>query len=333
MPQTDTNAVGVPSGVPISRLTSHVSRLSDHVSRLDALPSYLSRITSLLNPSSLKPFRMVVDCGNGMAGLTMPALAPHIPGTVIPLYWELDGTFPNHEPNPIKPENAQQLMAAVRDEHADIGFAFDGDADRIGVVDDRGVLVRGDLLTVLLAREVLQQHPGTTILYDLRASRVVAEEITKAGGVPIPTRVGHALIKKHLRDIGAAFAGELSNHFYFSDFAGVEASEYAMLLFLRVLSESGGKFSDLIAPLERYHHSGEINFEVRDKDAALRELEARYAPHARSASKLDGLSFDMGAWWFNLRPSNTEPLLRLVVETSTQRETEERVHELARAIG
>lgn len=309
-----------------------VQRQAGTVHQLDALPTYLQRITALVDPATLTPLRMVVDCGNGIGGLTMPHLAPRIPGTVIPLYWELDGTFPHHEPDPIKQENVRDCIAAVRAEGADIGFAFDGDADRLGVVDDRGVLVRGDLLTVLLAREVLRKHPGATILYDLRASRVVPEEIAKAGGVPVPTRVGHAFIKKHFRDVGAVFAGELSNHFYFGDFAGVEATEYAMFLFLKILSVSGRKFSELVAPLERYYHSPETNFSVSDTHAVLAALEERFAPHARAISRLDGISFDMGSWWFNIRPSNTEPLLRLVVETPTQRETEERVEEIGAII-
>lgn len=298
----------------------------------NVLEAYLARVTSIVSPSILAPFRMVVDCGNGMGGHTMPHLAPLIPGEVIPMYWELDGTFPNHEPNPIKPENVRDLAAAVRDAKADIGFAYDGDADRLGVVDERGELVRGDLLTVLLAREILRQHQGATILYDLRASRVVAEEVRRAGGVPQPTRVGHALIKKHLREAGAAFAGELSNHFYFKDFYGVECTELAMLMVLQVMGSARKPISELVRPLQRYHHSGEINFEVGEKDAVLRDLEERYAKGAKGISRLDGLSFDMGPWWFNVRPSNTEPLLRLVVETPTQRETESRVAELAAVI-
>ncbi|MDO8425206.1 MAG: phosphomannomutase/phosphoglucomutase [bacterium] len=303
-----------------------------HVTAASVLDPYLARVTSLLDPVSLPPFRMVVDCGNGMGGLTMPHLAPRIRGTVERLYWELDGTFPHHEPNPIKPENAADLMAAVRESRADIGFAFDGDADRIGVVDERGSLVRGDLLTVLFARAALARHPGATILYDLRASRAVPEEIRAAGGVPVATRVGHALIKKHLRDVGGVFAGELSNHFYFSEFSEMEATEYAMLQLLAIMGASGRKLSELIAPLERYHHSGEINFPADDNNAIFAALQERYAPTAREVSHLDGLTFDMGAWWFNVRPSNTEPLIRLVLETPAPRETEKMVAEIGRVI-
>ncbi|MBI4434748.1 phosphomannomutase/phosphoglucomutase [Candidatus Uhrbacteria bacterium] len=296
------------------------------------LDAYLKRVTSIVKPETLEPFRMIVDCGNGMGGHTMPHLAPLIPGEVIPMYWELDGTFPHHEPNPIKPENVRDLATAVRDAKAHIGFAYDGDADRLAVIDERGELVRGDLLTVLLAREILRQHPGATVLYDLRASRVVAEEVRRAGGVPQPTRVGHALIKKHLREAGAMFAGELSNHFYFKDFYGVECTELVMLMVLRVMGVARKPISELVRPLQRYHHSGEINFEVAEKDAVLRGLEERYAKHANGLSRLDGLSFDMGPWWFNVRPSNTEPLLRLVVETPNQHETAARVAEIAAVI-
>lgn len=302
------------------------------VETADVLDAYLARVTALVNPASLAPLRMVVDCGNGMGGLTMPRLAPQMRGDIERLFWELDGTFPNHGPNPIKAENVADLTAAVRTSGADVGFAYDGDADRLGVVDDRGALVRGDLLTVLLAREALRAHPGATVLYDLRASRVVAEEVRKAGGVPVPTRVGHALIKKHIRETGAVFAGELSNHFYFSEFWGVESTEYAMLLLLRILTTSGRKLSELVAPLARYHHSGEVNFEVVEKDAVLRALEERYAASAREVAHLDGLTIDMGVWWCNVRPSNTESLLRLVVETPSERETEVKVAELTRII-
>ncbi|MDO8598521.1 MAG: phosphomannomutase/phosphoglucomutase [bacterium] len=302
------------------------------VTSLDVMDDYLAAATAIINPATLRPLRMVVDCGNGMGGHTMPHLAPTIPGSVQPLYWELDGTFPNHEPNPIKPENVRALAEAVRESHANVGFAYDGDADRLGVVDEHGELVRGDLLTVLLAREILQKHPGATILYDLRASRTVAEEVRAAGGVPQPTRVGHALVKKHLREAGAAFAGELSNHFYFKDFYGVECTELAMLMVLHVLSAARKPLSELVRPLQRYHHSGEINFEVDEKDAVLRALEARYAKRAKGISRLDGLSFDMGSWWFNVRLSNTEPLLRLVVETPTAKETEECVQEIGKII-
>jgi len=330
--------------LPVSAVTGmrEIQQLVEHgqfpnsarggVRTTSVLDAYLARVTSIVNPETLPPFRMVVDCGNGMGGHTMPHLAPLIPGEVVRMFWELDGTFPNHEPNPIKPENVRDLITAVRDAKAHVGFAYDGDADRLGVVDERGELVRGDLLTVLLAREILRQHPGATILYDLRASRIVAEEVRRAGGVPQPTRVGHALIKKHFREAGAAFAGELSSHFYFKDFYGVECTELAMLMVLKVMGAVRKPISELMRPLQRYHHSGEINFEVEEKDAVLQHLEERFTKQAKSVSRLDGLSFDMGPWWFNVRPSNTEPLLRLVVETPTQKETESRVAELAAAI-
>ncbi|MFH1098404.1 MAG: phosphomannomutase/phosphoglucomutase [Candidatus Uhrbacteria bacterium] len=296
------------------------------------LEPYLAKVTFLANPATLSPMRLVVCCGNGMGGYTMPHLAPLIPGEVIPLHWELDGSFPNHEANPIKPENVRDVGEAVRDAHAAIGFAFDGDADRLGVIDERGDLVRGDLVTVLLARETLRSRPGATILYDVRASRVVPEAIRAAGGVPVPTRVGHALIKRHLREVGAAFAGELSGHFYFVDFYGVECTELAMLRILAILGQSGRTLSELIAPLQTTAYSGEINFESRDKEGALRELEARYAPKAHAVSKLDGLRVDFGDWWFLVRPSNTESLLRLIVETPSVQETERRVAEIGKLI-
>lgn len=297
------------------------------------LEPYLTRITSLVDPASLPPMRIVMCGGNGMGGVTLPHLAPRIPGAVIPLHWELDGSFPNHEANPIKPENVVDVGEAVRSSGADVGFAYDGDADRLGVIDERGQLVRGDLIGVLLAREVLRNLPGGHVLCDVRASRVCAEDIAAAGGTSEFTRVGHALIKKHLRDVGAAFAGELSGHYYFTNFYGVESTELAMLMLLQVLARERKPLSAIIAPLERYAYSGEVNFEVHDKDAVLSTLEAHYRPHAREVSSLDGLKFDMGPWWFLVRPSNTEPLLRLIVEAPTQEEMERRVAELSAVIG
>lgn len=303
------------------------------VTTADVLAPYLTRVTSLVDPASLPPMRIVICGGNGMGGVTLPHLAPRIPGAVIPLHWELDGLFPNHEANPIKPENVVDVGEAVRSSGANVGFAYDGDADRLGVIDERGQLVRGDLIGVLLAREVLRNFPGGHVLCDVRASRVCAEDITSAGGTSEPTRVGHALIKKHLRDVLAAFAGELSGHYYFTNFYGVESTELAMLMLLQVLARERKPLSAIIAPLERYAYSGEVNFEVRDKSAVLAALEARYRPHAREVSPFDGLKFDMGPWWFLVRPSNTEPLLRLIVEAPTQEEMERRVAELSAVIG
>lgn len=303
------------------------------VTTTDVLEPYLARVTSLVNPASLPPMRIVICGGNGMGGVTLPHLTPRIPGAVIPLHWELDGSFPNHEANPIKPENVADVGEAVRSSGADVGFAYDGDADRLGVIDERGELVRGDLIGVLLAREVLRNLPGGHVLCDVRASRVCAEDIAAAGGTSEPTRVGHALIKKHLRDVRAAFAGELSGHYYFTNFYDVESTELAMLMLLQMLARERKPLSAIIAPLKRYAYSGEVNFEVRDKDASLATLEARYRPHAREVSPLDGLKFDMGPWWFLVRPSNTEPLLRLIVETQTQEEMERRVAELSAVIG
>lgn len=296
------------------------------------LETYLTSVRTHEDPAALPPTRIVACAGNGMAGLTLPHLAPRIPGTVIPLHWELDGTFPHHEANPIKPENVRDVGEAVRSERATIGFAFDGDADRIGVVDERGELVRGDLVTVLLARDVLERQRGATILYDIRASRVVPEAIRAAGGVPVPTRVGHALIKRHLREVRAAFGGELSCHFYFGEYYGFECTELAMLRMLRILARAQQPLSEIVAPLMTTAYSGEINFTAADKDAAIRLLEERYAPHARAVNRMDGLQCDMGDWWFLVRPSNTEPLLRLIVETPTQRETDRHVEEIGKLV-
>ncbi|MEK9152491.1 MAG: phosphomannomutase/phosphoglucomutase, partial [Patescibacteria group bacterium] len=243
--------------------------------------------------------------------------------TMSGLFLDLDGNFPNHEANPLKEETLDALKAKVKDIRADVGFAFDGDGDRIGLVDEKGENVRGDLILALVAAKLLRDDPGLPVMYDVRCSMVVAEEISRAGGVPMMCRVGHGFIKPQMREVGALFAGELSNHFYFRDVYGAESTDLVMLSILELMSESGKSLSELVAPLKRYHHSGEINSTVADKDGVLARLEKVYGHEAASVSKIDGLRMDFednsGRWWFNVRASNTEPLLRLNLET-TERE-------------
>lgn len=263
-----------------------------------------------------RPFRVVVDAGNGMGGPDYEALrGQNRLLQIVPMYFEPDDTFPHHEPNPLHFETLRDLQAAVVREQADLGVALDGDADRCFFVDETGAIVSADMLTALIAQDVLRAHSGATILYDLRSSRVVAEEIAAAGGRAVECRVGHAFIKKALRDEGGIFAGELSGHFYFKESSYAENTLLALFRLLNILDTRGQKLSQAIAPLKRYPSSGEVNSKVTDTAAILAKLGSRYAD-GRSTT-LDGLKVSYKDWWFNVRPSNTEPVLRLVLEADT----------------
>ena len=277
-----------------------------------------------LKSAKPKSLRFIADAGNGMAGLTLPVLIERLPALDLqPLYWELDGTFPNHEANPLHTATLKELQVKVVAEGATAGFAFDGDGDRIGVVVEKGDVVPGDMLTALLAQELLRAAPGSTVLNDLRCSWSTAEAIREAGGTPELCRVGHAHIKKQMRERNALFGGELSMHFYFAAFAYCEASEYAMLLLVDLLKRTGKPLSELWRPFLRYSHSGEKNYKLSDETpaAVLGRLEKMYVPRASSVSRIDGLRCEFvdptapgKAWWFSVRASNTEPLLRLNLE-------------------
>ena len=216
-------------------------------------------------------------------------------------------------------------------EHADLGVAYDGDSDRVGFVDENGAPVRGDIVTALIAPEVLAEYPGAHVLYDLRSSRIVAETIKAAGGLPVVTRVGHAFIKAQMRELDACFAGEFSAHYYFKDFFNAESSDLAMLMILRLMKRTGKKMSALVAPLMRYHHSGEINFTIKDSAGLFKAIEAKYSSGAE-IMRIDGLRFDYPDWWFNLRASNTEPLVRLNLEAQTKEEMDAKVAEVTEII-
>jgi len=244
-----------------------------------------------------------------------------------------DGSFPNHEPNPLKEETLAELKKMVLQEKTDLGVALDGDADRVGFVDEKGQTVTGDMITALLAREILKDNPGAKIIYDLRSSRATVEEIKKAGGVPIEYKVGHALIKEKMRREGVVFAGELSMHFYFKDFYGVENSDLAILKIIEILLIEGKPLSELIRPIKRYFHTGEINFEVEDKEGKIKKAEEKYgALQKAKVSRLDGLKIEFDNWWFSLRASNTEPLLRLNLEAKTRELMEEKKKEIMNLI-
>ena len=267
----------------------------------------------------IQPMRVVVDGGNGMAGPMVGPLLDFFPIEQVKTYWEPDGEFPDHEPNPLLPENREFIIDKVRETTADLGIAWDGDADRCFFIDDTGEFVAGDFLTALLAESILRKEPGATILYDVRASRAVRDVVERAGGKAEVNRVGHAFFKTRMRDSGAAFGGEVSGHYYFRDFYCADSGTIPALLVLELLSVEGRTLSELLDPLRsRYFLSGEINSEVEDQKGKMDELVERYSDG--EISRLDGISIDYDDWHFNVRPSNTEPLLRLNLESLASRE-------------
>jgi phosphomannomutase len=280
----------------------------------DVLDGYAEHLISLA-PVRGRRLKVVVDAGNGMAGLTVPAVLGRLDVDLVPMYFDLDGTFPNHEANPIDPTTMTDLVARVREEGADVGLAFDGDADRCFLVDERGELVNPSVLTALIASRELAKHPGATVIHNLITSRAVPEIVTERGGTPVRTRVGHSFIKATMAETGAVFGGEHSGHFYFRDFWRADSGLLAALHALAALAEHDGRLSDLLADYIRYVSSGEINSTVADQAAVLRRIEEEYVDRPDvSVDHLDGLTVAHEAWWFNVRPSNTEPLLRLNAE-------------------
>jgi phosphomannomutase len=298
------------------------------VRKHDIWPAYVERVLSLVDPSAIRPLKVVIDAANGMAGAMLPPVLERLPVEAVRCYFEPDGSFPNHEPNPLLPENREFIVAKTLEEGADLGVAFDGDADRCFFVDDTGEFVPGDFATALLAASMLEKEPGARIIYDVRASWAVPETIERAGGVPLVNRVGHAFIKARMRKEDAAFAGEVSGHYYFREFTQADTGVVPFLLVLELISRQGRKLSELLAPLrERYFITGEINTPVADVALKLQELKERYASEGR-ISHLDGISVDAGDWHFNVRPSNTEPLLRLNLEARSQELMERRRDEV-----
>ena len=286
------------------------------------LEEYVDHLLTLVDIKNIRPLKIVVDAGNGMAGHTAPAIFARLNCEVIPLYFELDGTFPNHEANPLDESTLRDLKQAMIDQKADLGLAFDGDADRCFLVDERGVAVNPSALTALIAHRELIKRPGSSIIYNLISSRAVQEVITENGGVGLRSRVGHSYIKKMMADSGAIFGGEHSGHFYFKEFWRADSGALAALHAIAALGESDTTMSALLAPYNRYVISGEINSKVADTKAATETVEKSYASDQVTMDHLDGLTVNGDTWWFNLRPSNTEPLLRLNVEASTQAQME-----------
>jgi phosphomannomutase len=288
------------------------------VSSYDIWPAYVDRVLSFIDVSAVRPLRVVIDAANGMAGTMLPPVLSRLPVEAVRCYFEPDGSFPNHEPNPLLPENREFIVRRTLEEGADLGVAFDGDADRCFFVDDAGEFVPGDFATALLAELVLAKEPGAKIIYDVRASWAVPETIRAAGGEPLMNRVGHAFIKERMRRDDAAFGGEVSGHYYFREFTQADTGVVPFLLMLEAISRGGRTLSELLAPFRsRYFLTGELNTPVRDVALKLQELKERYAGEGR-VSHLDGISVDADDWHFNVRPSNTEPLLRLNLEARSQ---------------
>jgi phosphomannomutase len=289
-----------------------------HVEKHDVWPAFVERVLSFVDVDAIRPLRVVIDAANGMAGAMLPPVLERLPVDAVRCYFEPDGTFPNHEPNPLLPENREFIVSKTLEESADLGVAFDGDADRCFFVDDTGEFVPGDFVTALLAESILEKEPGGKVIYDLRASWAVPETVERAGGTPLVNRVGHAFIKHRMRKEDATFAGEVSGHYYFRDFSQADSGVVPFLLMLELVSRKGTKLSEILRPYrERYFITGELNTPVADVPLKLQELKERFGPEGE-VSHLDGISVDTADWHMNVRPSNTEPLLRLNLEARSR---------------
>lgn len=280
----------------------------------DVTEEYAEHALSMIDISRIRPLKVAVDAGNGMAGALTPPVFERLPIEIIPLYFELDGTFPNHEANPIEPENVRDLQRAVIEHDCDLGVAFDGDADRIFLIDENGTFIGGDMTTAMVSLQMLKKHPGSTIVYNLICSRTVPEIVEDHGGTPIRARVGHSYIKEIMRKEDAIFGGEHSGHFYFRDNWYADSGLIAMLTVIELISEGDESLSEILAPIDSRVRSGEINSEVSDSASVLANVEKFYQELGADIDHLDGLTVEFDSWWFNLRGSNTQPLLRLNVE-------------------
>jgi phosphomannomutase len=308
-----------------------VSARRGSVRTADVFADYRRHVRHFLRrPADARTLTVVVDAANGMGTMDLP-LFESMGIELVPLYFELDGTFPNHEANPLKLENLRDLQAKVLEIGADLGVSCDGDFDRAAFVDEKGRAIGSDLSTALIAGELLSREPGKHVLFDLRSSRAVAEYITEKGGIPVRERVGHSFMKATLRQKHGLFGGELAGHYYFRDNYYADCAILAVVEILNLLWHSGKPMSEIVAPLERYAKSPETNFEVEDKAGKMKELAAAYADGR--VDWLDGITVQYDDWWFNVRPSNTEPLLRLVCEAHTEADLERRMAELVGRIG
>jgi phosphomannomutase len=316
----------VAADVLAGRGPANSARLGSITSR-NLLSAFADHVVSFINPATMHPLRIVADTANGMGGLVVPAVFERLPQiTLEVMYGELDGTFPNHPADPLQPANQRDLQARVVSGGFDVGLEFDGDADRVFVVDETGRGLSGSTTTALLAAAVLRSHPGATVLHNLICSRAVPEVIRENGGVPLRTKVGHSFIKEIMAETGAVFGGEHSAHYYFRDNFGADSGLIASLIVLDEISRADTVLSVVRKPFERYSSSGEINTQVGDTDAVTARVAEEFSDQQQD--RLDGLTVDCGSWWFNLRPSNTEPLLRLNLEAATRDDCDQRVVEV-----
>jgi phosphomannomutase len=326
--------VGGESGLAeIEKMVIHgeykTAAVKGSVTKMTVLPELQKH--ALQFADKIKPLKVVIDAGNGMAGLVLPGILEKLPIKTTRLFFDLDGSFPNHEANPLKHENIRDLQIAVKETRADFGVAFDGDSDRCAFVDEKGEAIPCDFITAVIARDVLRREPGAIILYDCRSSRAVREDIAAAGGRAFPERVGHAYMKATLREKDGAFAGELSGHYYFRENFYCDSADIAFVRMLNVISAAGKPLSEIVKPLRRYSSTGEVNFRVDDKDAKISEISRTFADG--SISYLDGITVEYPDWWFNVRKSNTEPLLRLVLEGNTAKLRDDGFKRLKSIIG
>lgn len=297
-------------------------------SERDVTDEFVEHALSMIDLDVIKPFKIVIDAGNGMAGKIVPAVFDRLPCELVPLYFELDGTFPNHPANPIEIENVRDLKRLVIKENAYMGVAFDGDADRMFILDERGQFVGGDMITAMVSRLLLQKHPGAAVVYNLICSRTVPEIIESSGGIPIRSRVGHSFIKGLMREHDAIFGGEHSGHFYFRDNWYADSGLIAFLTVLELLSREESTVSDFLEPIDTRHRSGEMNYEVENAADIIQKARQKFSDG--DIDTLDGLTVGYPTWWFNLRASNTQPLVRLNVEADDADELVQRINQIGK---
>src|SRR3989440_308156 len=298
------------------------------LTRRDIIDDYVNHALSFIDVNKVRPLKVVIDAGNGMAGLIMAKVFKHLPCELFPLYFEWDGNFPNHPASPIEPENMVDVQKKVRQVGADLGAAFDGDADRMFPVDEHGNLVDGSMVIAAVSNSLLHKSPGSTILYNLIVSKSVPVLINNLGGKAVRTRVGHSYIKAEMRKLNGIFGGEHSGHFYFRDNWFADSGLIALLILLELISVEDKPLSEILKPLDQGVRSGEINSTVQDVQGKLRAIEDHFGKGAQSIDKLDGITIDYGDWWFNVRPSNTEPLLRLNLEANSRELMEQKRDEV-----
>jgi len=302
------------------------------LTKRNILPDWIKHALKFIHLDKMKPFKVVIDAGNGMAGYFMPAFEKKLPLKVTRLYYQLDGSFPNHTPNPIKPENLKDLIAKVKTTNADLGMAFDGDGDRVTLIDETGRIISGTIITAIIAANLLKKHPQDTILYNAIVGRVVPEVVKQNQGKPLRVKVGHTLIKEAMRKNNGLFCGEHSGHYYFRDNFYADSAIIAALLVLELISEQNLKLSQLVKQYDKYPSISEINFEVKDKQTVMKQIEKQYKDKADSTDWLDGISIWFSDWWANVRPSNTEPLLRLNLEANNQTILDQKTSEFVKII-